>query len=313
LIALLKNRYMNYPHSRIRFLWALVSIISLSSCASAPQNFSGESGSSPQLEVAPQIADIAPAPPPISPPSSPPADAVPQKQPQLIKRAQLTLVVQSLDEIMPSVTVLVQRQQGDILRFEDRQSQSGSSRQTAFLELRVPQNKLESTLDALTQLGTVENRMITAEDVSDQLVDTQARLRNLRKSEEMVLKIMERSGSVGEVLQVSNELSNIRESIERLDAQLRNLQNQVAYSMITLNLEEAVSASKPQPGLGLQVGESWGKAQNAVTELTFALVSLMVWLLAFSPYFILVGGGVYGYRRWRKQQVNNKDSQSLKP
>ncbi|WP_082172575.1 DUF4349 domain-containing protein [Limnoraphis robusta] len=200
---------MNHHYSRTRFFWALLSIISLSSCASAPQNFSGESGSSPQLEVAPQIADIAPAPPAISPPSSPPPDAVPQKQPQLIKRAQLTLVVQSLDEIMPSVTVLVQRQQGDILRFEDRQSQSGSSRQTAFLELRVPQNKLESTLDALTQLGTVENRMITAEDVSDQLVDTQARLRNLRKSEEMVLKIMERSGSVGEVLQVSNELIDI--------------------------------------------------------------------------------------------------------
>jgi hypothetical protein len=130
----------------------------------------------------------------------------------------------------------------------------------------------------------------------------------------MVLKIMERSGSVGEVLQVSNELSNIRESIERLDAQLRNLQNQVAYSMITLNLEEAVSASsQPQPDLGLQIGETWGKAQNAVTELTLALVSLMVWLLAFSPYFILVGGAVYGYRRWRKQQVNNKDSQSFKP
>lgn len=305
---------MNHHYSRTRFFWALLSIISLSSCASAPKNFSGESASSPQLEVAPQIADIAPAPPAISPPSSPPPDAVPQKQPQLIKRAQLTLVVQSLDEIMPSVTVLVQRQQGDILRFEDRQSQSGSSRQTAFLELRVPQNKLESTLDALTQLGTVENRMITAEDVSDQLVDTQARLRNLRKSEEMVLKIMERSGSVGEVLQVSNELSNIRESIERLDAQLRNLQNQVAYSMITLNLEEAVSASsQPQPDLGLQIGETWGKAQNAVTELTLALVSLMVWLLAFSPYFILVGGAVYGYRRWRKQQVNNKDSQSFKP
>lgn len=67
-------------------------------------------------------------------------------------------------------------------------------------------------------MGTVENQMITAEDVSDQLVDVQARLRNLRKSEEMVLKIMERSGSVGDVLKAANELSTIRESIERIDA-----------------------------------------------------------------------------------------------
>lgn len=267
----------------------------MTSCASAPSSFSDKVMSSPQLqEVAPQAA----APPADPPPPQPSPDSVPQKQPQLIKRAELTLVVQSLDETLSSVTVLVQRQQGDILRFADYQPENNSSRHTANLELRVPQNKLESTLDTLIQLGTVENRLITAEDVSDQLVDTQARLRNLRKSEEMVLKIMERSGSVGEVLQVANELSNIRESIERLDAQLRNLQNQVAYSTITLNLEVAVSASSPsQSSFGLQVRETWGKATHAVTEVTFGLFGVIVWLLAFSPYFLLVGGLIYGYRR----------------
>ncbi|ERT09746.1 hypothetical protein M595_0352 [Lyngbya aestuarii BL J] len=289
---------MNNDNHKIRFLWAFLSIFALTSCASAPSSFSEEMTSSPQLEQAvPQSVAG-------SPPSSP--DSIPQQKPQLIKRAELTLVVQSLDETLSSVTVLVQRQQGDILRFADYQPQNNSSRHTANLELRVPQAKLESTLDALIQLGTVENRLITTEDVSNQLVDTQARLRNLRKSEEMILKIMERSGSVGEVLQVANELSNIRESIERLDAQLRNLQNQVAYSTITLNLEVAVSASSPsQSNFGLQVGETWGKATHAVTELTFGLFGVVVWLLAFSPYFILLGGAVYGYRRWRKNINKN--------
>lgn len=145
--------------------------------------------------------------------------------------------------------------------------------------------------------------MITAEDVSDQLVDVQARLRNLRKSEEMVLKIMERSGSVGDVLKAANELSTIRESIERIDAQLRNLQNQVAYSTIDLTIESSVSVSPAQENLGLRVQETWGKATHTMGEFTWLLVGLILWLLAFSPYLLIIGGGIYGYRWYRHNRI----------
>ncbi|WP_413167006.1 DUF4349 domain-containing protein [Capilliphycus salinus ALCB114379] len=296
---------MNHHNCKISVFGAFLSILALSSCATVPQNFSDQVASSPQLEVAPQMANSA-APPPPAP------DSVPQKQPQLIKRAQLTLVVQSLNETLESVTALIQRQQGDILQFSESQPQSGLSRHTANLELRVPQDKLESTLDTLSELGTVENRSITAEDVSDQLVDIQARLRNLRKSEEMVLKIMERSGSVGEVLEVANQLSNIRDSIERLDAQFRNLQNQVAYSTISLNLEAPVSAeNQPQFNFGLQVGEAWGEASHAVTTFSFTLLSLALWLLAFTPYFLLVGGGSLWLSTLAKKTVLNPFAQAI--
>jgi hypothetical protein len=171
------------------------------------------------------------------------------------------------------------------------------------VEIRVPQERLETTLEALAKLGTVENRALTAEDVTEQLVDSEARLRNLRKSEEMVLKIMERSGSVGDVLKASQELSNIRESIERIDAQLKSLRNQVAYSTISLTLEAAVSAQQtPEPSLGLRVQETWGKAAHSVGEFTLGLFALGIWLLAYSPYFLLIAAAVYGFNRFKKQQ-----------
>lgn len=64
---------------------------------------------------------------------------------------------------------------------------------------------------------------------------------------------MDRSGSVRDVLSVAKELSNVRQSIEQIDAQLKNLQNQVAYSTITLNLEAAVSGNAPQRAFGSQM------------------------------------------------------------
>lgn len=234
--------------------------------------------------------------------------------PQLIKRAELTLVVKSIDNSMRDVSGIVRKQQGDILGFQDNKPTDPSSRATASMQIRIPAQKLETTLDTLAKLGNVQTRSLSAEDVSDQLVDFQARLKNLKKSEQAVLKILERSGSIRDVLQVSQELSNIRESIERISAQLTNLQNQVAYSTITLNLEAAVSAA-PVSGtpLGLRVQESWGQATNAVSEMTMGLLSFSIWLFAFSPYLLLAGGVAYGIHRYKKQKSHLEDTKPQIP
>lgn len=227
----------------------------------------------------------------------------PRTLPQLIKKAELTLVVGSIDKSMQQVSALVKKQQGDILGFQESQPTDPSSRQTASMQLRIPSQKLDATLDALAKLGSVESRSLTAEDVSDQLVDFQARLKNLRKSEEALLKIMERSGTVRDVLQVSQQLSNTRESIERISAQLKSLQNQVAYSTINLNLQAAVSAAPVSvTPVGLRVQESWGKATHSVSEFTMGLLSLTIWLFAFSPYFFFIGAIVYGIYRYHKSK-----------
>lgn len=278
------------------FLGLMVSILALSSCAQANKAKQITPASAPAPLAAADSLEMANSAPQ-------PTTTEPKKQSQLIKRAQLTLIVQSIHQTTESITEIIKKQQGDILKFEAQKSPDNSQRQTAYLEFRVPQQRLETTLNALAKLGTVENQMITAEDVSDQLVDVQARLRNLRKSEEMVLKIMERSGSVGDVLKAANELSTIRESIERIDAQLRNLQNQVAYSTINLRIESLVSVSPAQENLGLRVQETWGKATHTMGEFTWLLVGLVLWLLAFSPYLLIIGGGIYGYRWYRHNRI----------
>ena len=294
----------------------LSSAIALPSCGGSAPPSDTRSETLPSLDSPSsrqnQLAASAPPPPPAAQRAAGGSKtaAVPKKaaetpatRPQLIKKAELSVVVKSIDATTKSVTNIVEQQQGDILGFQNQKPPDSSVRQTASVEIRVPQERLETTLEALAKLGTVENRSLTAQDVTEQLVDSEARLRNLRKSEEMVLKIMERSGSVGDVLKASQELSNIRESIERIDAQLKSLRNQVAYSTISLTLEAAVSAQQtPEPSLGLRMQETWGKAAHSVGEFTLGLFGLGIWLLAYSPYFLLIAAAVYGFNRFKKQQ-----------
>lgn len=279
-------------------LLGLLSAVTLPSCG-------GGSYQDAQMEMelsAPPAPPSAMAPPAPANQQAAAAEA-PRSQPQLIKKAELNLLVKSIDQSIREISAIAQKQQGDILGLQDSKPQDPSSRHTASLQIRVPQNKLETTINALAKLGSVQYRSLTVEDVTAQLVDSEARLRNLRKSEEMVLKIMERSGSVGDVLKAAKELSTIRESIERIDAQLKSLRNQVAYSTINLNLEAAISASAPgQPSLGLRMQETWGKATNSLSELTFSLFAFILWLLVFSPYLLLGAGAVYGLNRLRKHK-----------
>ena len=224
-------------------------------------------------------------------------------QTQLIKRAELSMLVESIADTIQAASNLVKQQQGDLLEFQDNKPLDSRSRHSAHMEIRVPQERLEATINALAELGKVRNRSLTARDVSDQLVDLDARLRNLRKQEELVLKIMERSGKVGEVLEAARELNNTREAIERIDAQLKNLQNKVAYSTISLYLEApALETGERGLSLGLQLEETWGNAVNSVSGFSLGLVKLFLYLLVFSPYLLLASGGVWLVRKAMKKK-----------
>ncbi|MEH2052883.1 MAG: DUF4349 domain-containing protein [Nostoc sp.] len=228
------------------------------------------------------------------------ASPINRSRPQLIKKAAISLTVNSVDKTVDAVSQIINQQQGDLIGLKQQQPKNDNPRYTATIQLRIPENLLEPTLEQLAKLGTVESRNITAEDVGDRLVDFQARLTNLQKTEANLQKIMDRAGSVRDVLSVSQELSNVRQTIEQIDAQLKNLKNQVAYSTITLNLEAAVSSTSPQPALGLQVQETWNNSTHSLSAFSVGLLKLGIWLIVYSPYLLIFVALIYGFTRWRR-------------
>ena len=234
---------------------------------------------------------------------------VPKATPQLVKKAEIALRVNSIEQTFRAVSKIVKRQQGDLLGLQDQKPVEESARRTASMQMRVPQNSLETTLDTLAQLGTVQRRSLTAEDVTTQLVDGEARLRNLRRQESTLQKIMDRSGSIPDVLRVAQELSNVRETIEQIDSQLKSLRNQVAYSTITLSLEEGIASKLPEETLGSQVEDTWDRATHSVGAFTANLLSIGIWLLAYSPYLLLLSGiACLGYVRHRQRHSQQPDT-----
>lgn len=226
---------------------------------------------------------------------------VPRSLPQLVKRAELVIEVEAIDEVIEQVGAIARESGGDLLTLQIRTPINNSVPHIAYLEIRVPQSRLELALDQLSELGRLERQSLTAEDVSAQLVDYEARLRNLRKAEEAVLDIMDRSGEISDVLQVAQELRNIRQSIEQIDGELASLRNRVNYSTITLTLSAEIASTPSQTSVMTQLQGSWTGATRSIADLTVSLMQLGIWLLVYSPYWLVLGGLIYGGYRFVKR------------
>ncbi|SDJ86147.1 protein of unknown function [Catalinimonas alkaloidigena] len=116
------------------------------------------------------------------------------------------------------------------------------TRSSIRVVVRVPADHYAAVLQALEQLATrVTYRATDTQDVSEEFVDLEARLRTKREVEERYIDILRKQATqVEDILAAEDKLRKIREEIEVAEGRLRYLQHQVGFSTIQLELQEPV-------------------------------------------------------------------------
>ena len=80
------------------------------------------------------------------------------------------------------------------------------------------------------------------QEVTAQVVDLHARIKNLRASEDALVAIMDRAGRIDDVLSVQLRLEDVRGRIEQLDAQRDDLAGRAALATLTVAWSTPVAA-----------------------------------------------------------------------
>ncbi len=218
---------------------------------------------------------------------------------QLARAGQIDLLVGDIDRATDAVSSIVRREGGDVLSLHAQRAADPSNHPMAQMQARVPASNFDATLSALEQSGKVRSHSIQAEDLSAQIVDAAARLRNLRRTESDILRIMDRSGSVAQVLEAENQLSSVREQIETLDAEAKQMHARVAYSTIRITLEAEAISNPTEPSTLSQLGNAWRSALHGVGQFTVGVVAVALWVAAFLPYLLLLAAILWGVRARR--------------
>ncbi len=165
----------------------------------------------------------------------------------VIRTAKLQLLVESVDDAEAQVRRLADTRGGFVL---SAQSSGEDTERRATVSIKVPAQRFD---DVITDLGKialkVENQDVQGQDVTDEYVDLEARLRNLRAVEARLQQFLSEAKRIEELLQINQQLAEIQGQIEQTQGRITYLEQSAALSTITVSLyARAVIAVVPDEG-----------------------------------------------------------------
>jgi hypothetical protein len=222
----------------------------------------------------------------------------------IAQTASLTIVASNYDEASASVDRLAASQGGYVQKLAT-EDQLAAAREFSATG-RVPAAQLGGFLAELRKLGHVEQESRTNEEVTDQYVDLQARLKSARASEQRMLELLAtRTGKLEDVLDAERELARIREEIESMEGQRVLLAHRVNYATVEIQLREEYRQKLDSRSTSTAT-KIWNAAVEGYGNLEDGAIGVLLFLLSYGPAIlfwlaVLLVPGWFVWRRFRSR------------
>jgi len=169
-------------------------------------------------------------------------------------------------------------------------------RKEARLTLKVPPDRFEPVLASLAGLGQALMRDVKAQDVTEEVVDLEGRLKTAQASADRLRTLLGRAASTADIVAVEGELAKRESEIESLQGRSRVLNSQVDLATINVRLNERtdLEVSREMPGFLKALRAGW----VALLNVMLAVGAVAGFLLPFAP---LALGGWWFVRRYRSR------------
>ena len=210
---------------------------------------------------------------------------------KIIRNGELTIETDSPMDGLSRITAIAESLGGFVVTSEMKQNagknQSNSS-QNVTVVARVPSAQFNAAIDQISNIGSrILQKKISGQDVSEEYLDLEARLRAKKALEAQFLEIMKQAKKVSEALEVQNELSGVRTEIEQLEGRRRFLENQSAFSTITSTLQmSAPIVTATTSGFGHSVREAFGDGVDTAAAIILGLIKIFIVLI---PVGLFIG------------------------
>jgi Domain of unknown function (DUF4349) len=214
----------------------------------------------------------------------------------VIYHAELNLRVKDFNQAQVSIEEKAKKFGGYIVDsnvYRDGEGQVGGT-----LTLRIPEEKFDAFLkEAEGEAVQVLERHVSGQDVTEEYVDLESRLRSKKAVEERLLEFMKNAQKTEDLLKISADLSAVQEEIEQLTGKIKYYQNQTAFSTVTISLSEDKIMI---PEIKKENLNTWERTKKQFAEslnlLLTALSGITVMIFGNLPIILLIvllGSGIY--------------------
>ena len=201
----------------------------------------------------------------------------------IVYKGELTVRAKRVDEAAAKASTIATGA-GGIVAGDNRQS--GDSGQSADLILRVPSAKFYETVNKLgTDLGDELSRGIATDDVTEAIVDLDARIAGQKASVDRTRALLARAQAINEIVTIEQELARREAELASLQARKRSLADQVTLSTITLHLigprAEATTRTRTNPRTSSRASQPAGtRSRPSVNAALIVFGAMLPFLIA---------------------------------
>lgn len=217
----------------------------------------------------------------------------------IVQTASITILAANYDQASAAVERIA-AQHGGYIQDLTADTRTGMAR-SVLATLRVPVKQIEPLLADLRRLGHVEQESRNNQEITGQYIDLTARLRTARATERRVTELLRtQSGKLSDVLDAERELGRIRAEIESMQARRANMEHQVSYATVQMQLNEEYREE-----FDTRTFSTGTRLRNSIVEgfrnLGTGVISLLIFLFSYGPsiLFWLILGGTLAWIIWR--------------
>jgi Domain of unknown function (DUF4349) len=198
------------------------------------------------------------------------------------------------DDLAESKKLLMARvnQLGGYVSNEAKYEHTTYAEQT--MTVRVPYQKFDTLLLFVTEhAAKITNQDINAQDVTEEFIDIQARLKTKKDLEQRYTELLKMAKNVEEILSIERQLGEVRAEIESMQGRLQYLSSQVNFSTLTISF----FVSTPTiASFGGEFGEGFVNGWNNLVYFFIGLIN--IW-----PFIIIAIIAFFAFRKWRKNRI----------
>ena len=207
---------------------------------------------------------------------------------KIIRNADLSLEAESPEDAQRRITTIAESNGGFVADSQQTSSDvRATKRDLVTMSVRVPSQKFAVTLDQIRQTSErVIFETVKGDDVTEEFIDIEARLKAKKALELQIVEIMKRANSVNEALVVERELAGVRGEIEKIEGRKRFLENQASLSTIKIKLQTPEVFSVSSAGFGHRFSEAFNSGFDVAQDFILGLVTLLVGGL---PFAMIIG------------------------
>ena len=225
---------------------------------------------------------------------------------KILRNADFQLEVSDPTVAQRQITSMAESLGGFVVTSESKQRDGGDRAKQELdisLVLRVPALQFNS---ALEQIRATASRVITekttGQDVTEEFIDLEARIKTQKALELQFLEIMKQANKVADALEVQRQIAEVRTEIEKLEGRKRFLENRASLSTITIGLQTPAAIAVNTSGFGRNIKEAVSDSLVVASEIVLFLIRFVIVMVPILILVILPGGLLarYVFRRARR-------------